>query len=530
MTAYRETAQGVEEIETLKLEAVRINDIGIAGQQGFGGGICPPSLMPDGMVPLPGTYTIGHDDYGNYQFQDGSIVCYIPAHWIKIGTGSNGFDVNEFSVLKYSSFTDEATANAAGYFLPRCFKDGGATRLGYFVDKYQCSKNAYGTGYVASSIKNGLPLSTAAAHNPVADLTACAGNYYYEAINAAHARDGENGAVNADSNFFCCSRFIYVDLAMLSMAHGQAATSNTHCAWYDATGATNYPKGNNNDALGDTDDGTILYTSDGYPNCGKTGSGTPFAKTTHNGQNCGVADLNGNMYEVSLGVTCIATTKTISAATKANPCQLTITGHGITTGQQVQISSIVGMTELNDKIFITTVVDENNITLDGVDSSLFTAYMSGGSCILGNFYVASEATAMKDFTSGNSGTTDHWGATGVAAMMSEFTPIFETAYPNNGFTQRMGSGANQMLSESVDGNGAILRSLGIPKDADGVDVTGTNQFGKDYFYQYIRNELCVLSGGSWDVGSYAGVWSSFWGSSRASSYSSVSFRAACFPV
>ena len=32
-----------------------------------------------------------------------------------------------------------------------------------------------------------------------------------------------------------------------------------------------------------------------------TGSGVPFAKTTHNGQACGVADLNGNMWEVASG-------------------------------------------------------------------------------------------------------------------------------------------------------------------------------------------------------------------------------------
>ena len=45
----------------------------------------------------------------------------------------------------------------------------------------------------------------------------------------------------------------------------------------------------------------MSYVSDGYSNCGKTGSGTPFAKTTHNGQNCGVADVNGLMWEVNTG-------------------------------------------------------------------------------------------------------------------------------------------------------------------------------------------------------------------------------------
>lgn len=37
-------------------------------------------------------------------------------------------------------------------------------------------------------------------------------------------------------------------------------------------------------------------------NFGKTGSGTPFAKTTHNGQACGVADMNGCMLQPLLGI------------------------------------------------------------------------------------------------------------------------------------------------------------------------------------------------------------------------------------
>ena len=61
------------------------------------------------------------------------------------------------------------------------------------------------------------------------------------------------------------------------------------------------PKGNNNNALKDTNNSAVTFTASGYSNCAMTGSGVPFAKTTHNGQNCGVADLNGNMYEVVSG-------------------------------------------------------------------------------------------------------------------------------------------------------------------------------------------------------------------------------------
>lgn len=76
--------------------------------------------------------------------------------------------------------------------------------------------------------------------------------------------------------------------------------------------------------------------------------------------------------------------KNISAATKANPCQLTITGHGYSVGDEIFVDDIVGMVELNDQFFkVKTVVDANNITLqdtlgDDVSSLNFTDYASGG--------------------------------------------------------------------------------------------------------------------------------------------------------
>jgi len=500
------------------------------GGIGFPNGVCPTANLPAGMIPLPGFATLGDNNYGNYQFRDGSQMVYRPRTWCIEGDGTNGFGVNVKDVKPWNYFDTAADAAAAGYWVHDVFLDGGGVKLGIFCDKFMCSKNALGTGSVASSIENGLPLSTSASHNPIADLTACAGNSYHEAINAAHARDGVDGAANVASIFFVESKQLFSYLAFCSMAHGQASTAITYNAWYDAAGVTNFPKGCNDNALGDVDDAEILYTTDGYSNCGLTGSGTPFAKTTDNGQACGVADLNGLLYEISIGLTCIATTGTITAATQDNPCQLTVVGHGKSTGDYIQIASVVGMTEINSKIFTLTVVDVDNITLDGVDSSAFAAYTSGGSATFGKFYRKKDSVSMKDFTSGNSAITDHWGAAGVAAMMDEYDMVLETAYPSNGFAQRMGSGANQVLSPDLAGNGAVLRSLGIPQDADGVDATGTNLFGKDYFYQYIRNELCVRSGGYWAYTSNAGVWYSSWSYGRTNWNADVGFRCACHPV
>lgn len=268
--------------------AADVNNIGTPGGRGFGVGICPGPL-PSGMVPISsGTFDKFHDDYGNYIYTDGSIMCWIPAYYYKWGTGSNGLSVNAVSIQPLSAYADEATANAAGYALDRAFYDGGVAQKGVFVDKFQCSNN----GGVASSIRNGNPLSSNSAHNPFSGLTGAPANYYYGAIAAAKTRG---------SSFFCNSRFIFAMLARLAYAHAQASTSTTYCGWYHAT--NNFPKGCNNNALRDVNDTSVIYVSDGYSTCGKTGSANYFNRTTHNGQNSGVADLNGNMWEVTPGLT-----------------------------------------------------------------------------------------------------------------------------------------------------------------------------------------------------------------------------------
>jgi len=270
------------------IQRIENNNIGIPGSQGFGVGICP--RPPNGFSLMTGTTDITSNNYGNYQYSDGSIMCWIPAFYYKIGTGSNGLSINAVDIKRVNAYSDLATANAAGYALHRAFYNGGLIQPGVFVDKYLCSNN----GGIASSIKLGLPLSSNAAHNPFSGLTGAPTNAYYGAIAAAKTRGAK---------FFVNTRFIGAALALLSLAHAQASTSTTYCAWYDAGGITNYPKGCNNNALGDANDNALTFVSDGYSSCAQTGSANVLAKTTHNGQNCGVADLNGNIWEIQPGIT-----------------------------------------------------------------------------------------------------------------------------------------------------------------------------------------------------------------------------------
>ena len=269
-----------------------INNIGTPGQQGFGVGIAPS--LPANMGKLYGTEDPASDTYGNYQFSDGSVMVYVPAFYYKYGTGANGFALNVCDIKAFNFFADVTTANAAGYALHRAFYNGGAIRPGFFYDKYKCSLN----GTVASSIKNGNVLTSAVRGGlTTAVFASCTGNGQTPA-NAFH---GAIAAAKSRGNqFFPHTQFMRAALALLSLAHGSASTGTTYNAWYSA-GATNYPKGNNNNALGDTNDASIAYLPDGngtYPGCGKTGSANFFAKTTHNGQNCGVADLNGLVWDI----------------------------------------------------------------------------------------------------------------------------------------------------------------------------------------------------------------------------------------
>jgi len=497
------------------------NDIGIAGQMGFGVGICPADILPSSYSEMVGTTILGHDNYGNYQFSDGSVEVWIPRCWFKIGMGleANGLEVNKVLVQPADYFRSESDANAAGYMSHRADWDAGILQPGVMVDKYICSAN----GGIASSIKNASPMVSGPTTGQIGFSAVGATNQYHGAITAAKTRS---------ANHFCSSRFIFAKLALLSLAHAQAAKSTVNCAWYDATGVINFPKGCNNNALRDVNDTSVLYTTAGassYPAMPLTGSGLPFAKTTHNGQNCGIADLNGTVWEINLGFTCIATTKNITAITQSSPAQVTITAHGYETNDIVMISSVGGMTQLNNRMYKVTVIDANTFSLNDVDSTGFTTYTSGGTVTMGRFYASKKSTRMASYTPGTTLATDHWGATGVAATMDRVYPEFRTDYANNGFDRRFGNSVNQVLSGALAGNNWLLSGLGFPLTT-GISTSGTNIFGQDYYYQYVRDQLCVQSGGNWNLTSYAGVWSAYLNFTRSRSHNAVGFRAASYLV
>ena len=288
---------------TFVTKANFIGAIGTQGGQGFSVGVYP-SALPSGFSNMTGNTDPANENYGNYQYSDGSVMVFVPKFFYRIGHTSSPryatYGLNAVDIVGVETFADEAAANAAGYALHRAFIDGGVEKSGFFIDKYLCSKNGTTS---CKSVKNGNPISltTNTSYNPSNGMTGCTG-MLADAVVLARSR----GA----GTFNVASVFMYSALALLSLAHAQASTSTTHCAWYDAT--NNFPKGCNT-ALKDTNDASVTFTSSGNSvdaNKPLTGSGNPFAKTTHNGQSCGVADLNGAMWLVMLGVTNAGTSAT----------------------------------------------------------------------------------------------------------------------------------------------------------------------------------------------------------------------------
>ena len=87
---------------------------------------------------------------------------------------------------------------------------------------------------------------------------------------------------------------------------------------------------------------------------------------------------NKNEYVDSYLTLDITDEKSISAINRANPCVVTVSEHGYSTGDEIELKDIEGMTILNGRHFTITRTNANSFSLDGIDSTSFDAYASGG--------------------------------------------------------------------------------------------------------------------------------------------------------
>ena len=434
--------------------------IGVQGKIGFGAGVATIDMVSKGYTPSHDVATVGAPGYGVYTFSDGSSELCLPKFFYRIGHPESPrydkYGENAVDVVGIETFPDEAAANAAGWAMPRCFVDGGIEHDFVMVDRFHASPN--GTKN-CKSVKGGIPLSLVATGNFTKTKDYGGEGNLADAIDFARGRSSYHSSAGD---------FIGFATAVISTAHGQAATSVVDCAWYDPEGVTNFPKGCNNGALGDFDDGDILYESAGDTgnlNKPKTGSANHFARTTHNGQENGIADLNGGMFEVGLGVT--------------------------------------------------------NIGANATD----TASVSDGSA-----YVLKRSTKANDLTGGWKSGSGGNEAFGNAAHLEDHYDKINGFFPWGSATgaERWGNGDNRVLSGSVSGDGYLKTNCGVPDTMSSISAQGTNLFGKDECYKYNRANMMCRRGGYWASNASAGVWYRYWYLYRSVSYYNLGFRACAY--
>jgi hypothetical protein len=87
----------------------------------------------------------------------------------------------------------------------------------------------------------------------------------------------------------------------------------------------------------------------------------------------------GHMRFLYRGALVTEAAKPITGATAANPVVVTAVAHGYTNGQEVIISGVGGMTQLNGRRFIVAGAAANTFQLQGVNGLAYSAYTSGGS-------------------------------------------------------------------------------------------------------------------------------------------------------
>lgn len=129
----------------------------------------------------------------------------------------------------------------------------------------------------------------------------------------------------------------------------------------------------------------ISRPNGGSASAGGAGSNTYQYRVTAIDANTGEESLVGR-----------EATQTISGATQADPCVITITSHTFNNGDEIYIDSVVGMTELNGNTYIvanksTNTFELNDADGNNIDSTGFTAYSSAGTAARTFIYLASAA-------------------------------------------------------------------------------------------------------------------------------------------
>lgn len=314
--------------------------IGLPGVMGFGVGCCRPELLPADMMPMPGCEDRFSANYGNYlHLPSASIMAFIPAHYMEIQAAGN---TNAPTYGTPVVITDQQVGNGV---LPKAFRNNGANLAGVFVDKYQgsnCRDDGSGLPNNASGDPGAMPdsggvFASRPLHWPVSAIGISGTTRSpFSLCNSTTLNPSATTPSDSLAGIWavCKSRgvefapmpiWIRSQIAFLALAHAQALLDSAgnpisgatdHAAWMDT--APYAPKGNNSNGS-DVNHATLSFVRTdiaGHNGSGFAGqnsraftgaaviSGSPaMENTTHNGQLSGIADVNGNQWDVVPGLT-----------------------------------------------------------------------------------------------------------------------------------------------------------------------------------------------------------------------------------
>ena len=265
---------------------------------GFGAGVAymPTIAASLGLTAMDGASERTHENFGNFVDSRNNVFVCIPMMYYKADTNTRIDELMGVPKVEVSYIAKD------GYAPFYAFKKSNGEYVPcVFVSKYIMSK---GSDNKPAFVKNADPVSSDSSYNGIQQFSGVDANNigFFTAIRML----GSNYCLH-----YAALRFVYY---MVAEAHKQKAilrfgarskVPSSICAYLDI--APYYPKGNNTN-WGDTDDTSLKYTRAGsgtyqYSSygVGKTGSANNLAKTTFNGQKCGIADMGGNMWEVDGG-------------------------------------------------------------------------------------------------------------------------------------------------------------------------------------------------------------------------------------
>lgn len=135
--------------------------------------------------------------------------------------------------------------------------------------------------------------------------------------------------------------------------------------------------------LDDANDRSVMDFNDvdfGSLPSGQTVSGVVFYEYIVNDASSPLINFIDGKIKVSAAAPLAAASLsgTITGATQANPVVITSAGHSLQNGQQVYITGVAGMTEINNQLYTVGGVTSTTFQLTGINGTAFTAYTSGG--------------------------------------------------------------------------------------------------------------------------------------------------------